>query len=776
MEGIKDKSLLTRFTRIRKRPQQPLTDLTELYSRIANESIYYLKLEEKQEYRKAVLGWKALNTHVLYELTQIEHQYPHTQHFTKDEISIQNGVRELYHKSLQHLERVTKLHQGAEPEAYSAGKLASSFSRRPAPPASGSRSMLKTLRDPKLQYNKNHTASAPAITNGKPNSRSNSHNAKINFTTSKPLRAENAFNGFDEEQNLIDFSDDDNDVSSKSEPVLASDTASDNGIDFDVQDYFDDYLDVDQEELKRLEAFNNLEGIRSEFNDFSMATKSLSPQAADSQAKPTRVASPPAREKLRQRPAQAPVIRSGALPKTTNSSISTTKRPVRKDADSLSTSRPVAQNSASAPIVKSRATAASTKDVPILNKRVLRAPKPASGGKVSESRSTKSKQPVRASPINTIKGVQQKQGAASAAPTKALPKPKSPPPSTKSRGESVVPASEDIDEKTIKEALEDEIIEQLRGIDKAAAKQIFSEIVVRGDKVHWDDIAGLEAAKNSLKEAVVYPFLRPDLFRGLREPVRGMLLFGPPGTGKTMLARAVATESNSTFFSISASSLTSKYLGESEKLVRALFAIAKKLSPSIVFVDEIDSIMGSRNNDGENESSRRIKNEFLVQWSSLSSAAAGSKGNAAGASNEEEEDERVLILGATNLPWSIDEAARRRFVRRQYIPLPEVETRKKQLSKLLMHQTHTLTEDDFTELLELTDGYSGSDITSLAKDAAMGPLRELGDKLLSTRRDQIRAITLQDVKNSLSYIKPSVSKDGLEQYEEWAEKFGSSGV
>ena len=242
-----------------------------------------------------------------------------------------------------------------------------------------------------------------------------------------------------------------------------------------------------------------------------------------------------------------------------------------------------------------------------------------------------------------------------------------------------------------------------------------------------------------------------------------------PGTGKTMLARAVATESNSTFFSISASSLTSKYLGESEKLVRALFAVAKKLSPSIVFVDEIDSIMGSRNNDGENESSRRIKNEFLVQWSSLSTAAAGNDPG-------EEVDERVLVLAATNLPWSIDEAARRRFVRRQYIPLPEPETRRLQFSKLLARQKHTLTDDDFIELLALTDGYSGSDITSLAKDAAMGPLRELGDKLLLTTREQIRPISLLDFKNSLNYIKPSVSKEGLVAYEEWASKFGSSGV
>lgn len=324
----------------------------------------------------------------------------------------------------------------------------------------------------------------------------------------------------------------------------------------------------------------------------------------------------------------------------------------------------------------------------------------------------------------------------------------------------------------LKEVLENEIIESLQGVDKTAAKQIFAEIVVRGDEVHWDDIAGLESAKSSLKEAVVYPFLRPDLFRGLREPVRGMLLFGPPGTGKTMLARAVATESHSTFFSISASSLTSKYLGESEKLVRALFAVAKKLSPSIVFVDEIDSIMGSRDNEGENESSRRIKNEFLIQWSSLSSAAAGNThSNADG-----DDDERVLVLAATNLPWSIDEAARRRFVRRQYIPLPEPETRSAQLKRLLSYQKHTMANEDFLELLNLTDGFSGSDLTSLAKDAAMGPLRELGDKLLLTPTELVRPITLDDFKSSLNYIKPSVSQEGLQKYEDWASKFGSSGV
>lgn len=241
------------------------------------------------------------------------------------------------------------------------------------------------------------------------------------------------------------------------------------------------------------------------------------------------------------------------------------------------------------------------------------------------------------------------------------------------------------------------------GVDEAAAKAIFNEIVVHGDEVHWSDVAGLEIAKNALREAVVYPFLRPDLFMGLREPARGMLLFGPPGTGKTMLARAVATESNSTFFSISASSLTSKYLGESEKLVRALFALAKMMAPSIIFVDEIDSLLSQRTGSGEHEATRRIKTEFLIQWSDLQRAAAGREGT--GGTNKERGDpNRVLVLAATNLPWAIDEAARRRFVRRQYIPLPEAETRTTQLKTLLGQQKHSLTDTDIAELVDLTDG------------------------------------------------------------------------
>ncbi|CZS98369.1 probable SAP1-member of the AAA-protein family [Rhynchosporium agropyri] len=340
------------------------------------------------------------------------------------------------------------------------------------------------------------------------------------------------------------------------------------------------------------------------------------------------------------------------------------------------------------------------------------------------------------------------------------------------------PTSEDSDTQTnlAKSAWEVKVQQLMKnlpkGVDEGAAKQIFNEIVVQGDEVHWDDVAGLDIAKKALKEAVVYPFLRPDLFMGLREPARGMLLFGPPGTGKTMLARAVATESRSTFFSISASSLTSKYLGESEKLVRALFSLAKALAPSIIFVDEIDSLLSSRSG-GEHEATRRIKTEFLIQWSDLQRAAAGREQSEK--EKERGDASRVLVLAATNLPWAIDEAARRRFVRRQYIPLPEDETRAVQLRTLLGHQKHSLKEADIQKLIGLTDGFSGSDITALAKDAAMGPLRSLGEALLHMSMDEIRPIQFIDFEASLVNIRPSVSKQGLQEFEDWAKEFGERG-
>merc|ERR1719483_2024010 len=233
-------------------------------------------------------------------------------------------------------------------------------------------------------------------------------------------------------------------------------------------------------------------------------------------------------------------------------------------------------------------------------------------------------------------------------------------------------------------------------------------IVVEKPNIKWSDVAGLEAAKEALKEAVILPIKFPHLFTGNRKPWRGILLYGPPGTGKSYLAKAVATEANnSTFFSVSSSDLVSKWLGESEKLVKALFNMARKRKPSIIFIDEIDSVCGAR---GENESDsiRRIKTEFLVQMQGV--------GN---------DNDGVLVLGATNIPWVLDAAIRRRFEKRIYIDLPDEHART-HMFKLNMGDTPcTITEEEYRQLGSRTDGYSGSDISIVVRDALMQPVRKV---------------------------------------------------
>ena len=157
------------------------------------------------------------------------------------------------------------------------------------------------------------------------------------------------------------------------------------------------------------------------------------------------------------------------------------------------------------------------------------------------------------------------------------------------------------------------IDERLAGIEPRLIEMIRNEIMHRVDNISWESIAGLEHAKSSIKEIVVWPMLRPDLFKGLRGPPKGLLLFGPPGTGKTLIGKCIASQAKATFFSISASSLTSKWVGEGEKMVRALFAVARCSQPAVIFIDEIDSLLTQRT-DGEFEASRRIKTEFLVQF------------------------------------------------------------------------------------------------------------------------------------------------------------------
>ncbi|WFD33742.1 Vacuolar protein sorting-associated protein 4 [Malassezia cuniculi] len=232
-------------------------------------------------------------------------------------------------------------------------------------------------------------------------------------------------------------------------------------------------------------------------------------------------------------------------------------------------------------------------------------------------------------------------------------------------------------------------------------------ILTERPNVQWDDIAGLTTAKEALKEAVILPIKFPQLFTGKRKPWKGILLYGPPGTGKSYLAKAIATESNSTFFSVSSSDLVSKWMGESERLVKQLFTMARESKPSIIFIDEIDSLCGTRS-DGESEASRRIKTEFLVQMN--------------GVGNDESE---VLVLGATNIPWALDVAVKRRFEKRIYIPLPDEAARRRMFELNVGSTPCNLTAKDYHELAKLTEGYSGSDIAILVRDALMQPVRKV---------------------------------------------------
>ncbi|KAJ6220239.1 hypothetical protein RDWZM_006051 [Blomia tropicalis] len=297
---------------------------------------------------------------------------------------------------------------------------------------------------------------------------------------------------------------------------------------------------------------------------------------------------------------------------------------------------------------------------------------------------------------------------------------------------------------------------RLKGIERSMIELIQSEIISNLGNTDWSHIAGLENAKSKIQQIAILPLKRPDLFTGIRSPPKGILLFGPPGTGKTMIGRCIASQANATFFSITSSTLTSKWIGDGEKAMKTLFAIARCLKPSVIFIDEVDSLLKSRS-DSEHDSSRRLKTEFLAQFDGLSN----------------ESNEGLLVIGTTNRPQELDEAVRRRFAAKLFISLPEKLARYNMILHHIKNEKHELTEEEIDLIAEKTEGYSGSDMKHLCSDAAMFSIKEVIEQLVNLEKDDIRNIRYEDFISALNTVKPSFSTEDLKDYEQWNKKFGS---
>ncbi|XP_042395748.1 uncharacterized protein LOC121986044 isoform X2 [Zingiber officinale] len=310
--------------------------------------------------------------------------------------------------------------------------------------------------------------------------------------------------------------------------------------------------------------------------------------------------------------------------------------------------------------------------------------------------------------------------------------------------------------------------ESLVTITKDEFEKNFVSALIPPDEigVRFDDVGALEDVKRTLNELVSLPMRRPELFShgNLLRPCKGVLLFGPPGTGKTLLAKALATEAGANFINITSSSLTSKWFGDAEKLTKALFSFASRLAPVIIFIDEVDSLLGARGGTFEHEATRRIRNEFMAAWDGLKT----------------KDSQRILVLAATNRPFDLDDAVIRRLPRRIYIGLPDADNRTKIL-KVLLARENLEPDFRFDKLAIATDGYSGSDLKNLCIAAAYRPVEELleaeKERGQSVVMPSLRLLQLDDFIKAKSKVGASIAYDAtsMNELRQWNDQYGEGG-
>jgi len=300
-----------------------------------------------------------------------------------------------------------------------------------------------------------------------------------------------------------------------------------------------------------------------------------------------------------------------------------------------------------------------------------------------------------------------------------------------------------------------EIYSQLEGnIEKSFVERVIQDMYISRSDTRLTDVAGNVTAKQALREMVLLPNIRPDLFVGLRAAPRGLLLYGPPGNGKTLLARALANEApDCNFFNISASSLTSKWVGEGEKTVRALFEVAKVMQPSIIFIDEVDSLLSTRKET--DDAVWRLKTEFLIALDGIT----------------HNPEDRVTLIAATNIPQRLDQAVLRRFQKRIMVPLPTQANRVELLTNLMKKQANKLSKSDIQAIAKQTAEFSGSDLTQLAKDAAMAPLRDMSEAQISNTKG-LRPLEYNDIIKAFQRVRPSTTKESIVELEKWTKSYG----